>query len=53
MPRSRMCGAVPPLPQYAFIIWCSVEAQGQLNPYLLLNTVLGMEGKFVIKSTWQ
>jgi hypothetical protein len=22
--------AVPPLPQYAFMAWCSVKAQGQL-----------------------
>jgi hypothetical protein len=27
-----MSGAIPPLPQYAFMAWCSVkkEAQGQL-----------------------
>jgi len=25
-----MSGAVPPLPQYAFMAWCSVKAQGQL-----------------------
>jgi len=25
-----MRGAIPPLPQYAFIVWCSVKAQGQL-----------------------
>jgi len=28
-----MSGAIPPLPQYAFMMWCSVKAQGQL--YLL------------------
>jgi hypothetical protein len=28
-----MSGATPPLPQYAFMAWCSVKAQGQL--YLL------------------
>jgi hypothetical protein len=28
--RSRMHGAIPPLPKYAFMAWCSVEAQGQL-----------------------
>jgi hypothetical protein len=28
-----MSVAIPPLPQYAFIAWCSVKAQGQL--YLL------------------
>jgi hypothetical protein len=30
-----MSGAIPPLPQYAFMAWCSVKAQGQ--PYLLWN----------------
>jgi len=29
-----MRGAIPPLPQYAFMVWCSVKAQGQLNLYL-------------------
>jgi hypothetical protein len=28
-----MSGAIPQLPQYAFMAWCSVETQGQL--YLL------------------
>jgi hypothetical protein len=33
-----MSGAIPPLPQYAFMAWCSVkkEAQGQLYLYLYL-----------------
>jgi hypothetical protein len=30
-----MSGAIPQLPQYAFMAWCSVKAQGQL--YLYLN----------------
>jgi hypothetical protein len=30
-----MSGAIPPLPQYAFMAWCSVKAQGQLYLYLL------------------
>jgi hypothetical protein len=30
-----MGGAVPPLPQYAFMAWCSGGADGQLLPYLL------------------
>jgi hypothetical protein len=25
VPRSRMIGAIPPLPQYAFMAWCSVK----------------------------
>jgi hypothetical protein len=36
----RMRGAITPLPQYAFMAWCSVQAQGQLclyvfNPFIL------------------
>jgi hypothetical protein len=31
-----MSGAIPPLPQYTFMVWCSVKAQGQLYLYLLL-----------------
>jgi hypothetical protein len=27
-----MRGGVPPLPQYAFVVLCSVKAQGQLLP---------------------
>jgi hypothetical protein len=33
----RMSGAIPPLPQYAFMAWCSVKAQGQLYLYLLYS----------------
>jgi hypothetical protein len=29
-----MSGAIPPLPQYTFMAWCSVKAQGQLYLYL-------------------
>jgi hypothetical protein len=29
-----MSGAIPPLPQYALMAWCSVKAQGQLHLYL-------------------
>jgi len=32
-----MSEAIPPLPQYAFMAWCLVEAQGQLYLYILLN----------------
>jgi hypothetical protein len=36
VPRSKNeWRAIPPLPQYAFMVWCSVEAQGQLYFYLL------------------
>jgi hypothetical protein len=31
VPRSRMSGVISQLPQYAFMAWCSVKAQGQLT----------------------
>jgi hypothetical protein len=30
-----MNGAIPPLPQYAFMAWCLVKAQEQLYLYLI------------------
>jgi hypothetical protein len=32
-----MLGAIPPLPPYAFVAWCSVKAQGQLYLYLTIS----------------
>jgi hypothetical protein len=32
-----MSGAVPPLPQYAFMAWCLVKAQGQLYIFFTLS----------------
>jgi hypothetical protein len=32
-----MSGAIPPLPQYAFMAWCLEKAQGQLYIYLVLS----------------
>jgi hypothetical protein len=34
-----MLGAIPLLPQYAYMAWCSVKAQGQLYLYLWGETV--------------
>jgi len=31
-----MSGAINPLPQYTFMVWSSVKAQGQLHLYLTL-----------------
>jgi len=31
VPGSRMCGAIPPLPQYDSMAWCSVKVQGQFD----------------------
>jgi hypothetical protein len=36
-----MSGARPPLPQYTFMAWCLVEAQGQL--YLTLHLYMELE----------
>jgi hypothetical protein len=33
-----MSGAIPPLPEYAFMAWCLFKAQGQLYIYLNVNT---------------
>jgi hypothetical protein len=30
VPRSRIRRTIPPFPQYAFMAWCSLKAQGQL-----------------------
>jgi hypothetical protein len=32
-----MRGDNPPLPQYAYVVWCSVKAQGHLYLYLYLH----------------
>jgi hypothetical protein len=34
-----MGGAIPPLPQYAFMAWCSVKARGQLYLYLRISNL--------------
>jgi hypothetical protein len=43
-----MRGAIPPLPQYASMAWCSVKAQGQLYFTLQLHSVYKMKemGKY-------
>jgi hypothetical protein len=49
-----MSGAIPPLPQYAFMAWCSVKAQGLyltliLQPYKeigQLKYILSIETAF-------
>jgi hypothetical protein len=40
VPRSRMCGAIPSLPQYVLMSWCLVKAQGQLHLHLHLYLYL-------------
>jgi hypothetical protein len=35
-----MGGAIHPLPQYAFMAWCLVKAQGQLHLFTSCITIL-------------
>jgi hypothetical protein len=35
VPRSRMCGAVPPLAQYIFTEWCLVKHRDNFTFFLL------------------
>jgi hypothetical protein len=35
MPRSKMCGATPPLPQYVFMAWCLVKHRDDVTFTLL------------------
>jgi len=44
-----MCGTAPPLPQYNFMVWCSVKVQGQL--YLGLSSVTISQGSLA-KFLW-
>jgi hypothetical protein len=36
VPKSRMCRAIPPLPQYIFMVWCLVKHSDNFTFYLLL-----------------
>jgi hypothetical protein len=45
-----MNGAIPPLPQYAFMAWCLVKAQGQLYLYGFCN-FLWLKG-VCVKRSW-
>jgi hypothetical protein len=42
-----MGGAIHPLPQYAFMAWCLVKAQGQLYLFLLLAQKI-LEGERLV-----
>jgi hypothetical protein len=43
--KSKMCGAIPPIPKYAFMSWCSIKAQGQLYLYLTSSLVNMWDGR--------
>jgi hypothetical protein len=40
-----MLGAIPPLPQYAFMVWCSVKTHKDTLPYLTLIGRMRREGR--------
>jgi hypothetical protein len=48
-----MRGDIPPLPQYAFMAWYSVKAQGQLYLYLLQNQTIVQIHSTHIEITYQ
>jgi hypothetical protein len=50
VPRSRKGWRYTSLPQYAFMAWCSVEAQGQLYLYLSCSYRLSPETFFGLPS---
>jgi hypothetical protein len=39
-----MSRVIPPLPQFAFMAWCSVKAQGQLYLYHAMKAFWGSAG---------
>jgi hypothetical protein len=41
-----MSGAIPPLPQYAFMAWCSAKAQGQLYLYFFFYSSYNSYDKY-------
>jgi hypothetical protein len=56
--RSRMRGSIPPLPQHAFMVWCSGEAQEQIylcssvNPCLTKHCCTAQQINLVSHNTW-
>jgi hypothetical protein len=51
-PPSSMSGVIPPLPQYAFMAWCSVKAQGQLYLYIYLYLSQCLTKQHAVKTYW-
>jgi hypothetical protein len=43
-----MNGAIPPLPQYSFMAWCSVKAQGQLLCSFHLPHLVHATARFIL-----
>jgi len=49
IPRSRMRGAIRLLPQYSFLVWCSIKAQGQLYLYFYIPVYLQLSEGITIE----
>jgi hypothetical protein len=47
-----MSGAVSPLPQYGFMAWCLVKAQGQLYLFLPCTYFASGEEMFPVRQKW-
>jgi hypothetical protein len=43
-----MSGAIPPLPQYAFMAWLSVKAQGQIYLYIYRDAIWERDGTDIV-----
>jgi hypothetical protein len=48
-----MSGDIHPLPQYAFIAWCLIKAQGQLYLYLYLYITQSQKRRCSPMTIWQ
>jgi hypothetical protein len=44
-----MRGDIPPLPQYAFMAWCSLKAQGQILPFTFYVAYQNFKSKRNVK----
>jgi hypothetical protein len=42
-----MNGAIPPLPQYSFMAWSSIKAQGKFYLHLLFEELSYRSGAFI------
>jgi hypothetical protein len=50
MPRSRMRGAIPPLPQYVFMAWCLVKHSDNFTSLPFYVIIIQLEETANIKS---
>jgi len=46
-----MRGAMPPLPEYAFIAWCSVTGTLHAGEFYITNNVISWKGPWAVGCT--